>query len=116
MKNLNYLICSISDIQENFEYIFKKSGEEINDKNHSIKIYANKVVNRIMSKTKTECYLELLTPETMELLGSTKSKIAKYEDGKNASHFEINKVVLIHCNNVNNNYQQNSRVMYTFNS
>ena len=116
MKNLNYLICSISDIQENFEYIFKKSGEEINDKNHSIKMYANKVVNRIMSKTKTECYLELLTPETMELRGSTKSKIAKYEDGKNASHFEINKVVLIHCNNVNNNYQQNSRVMYTFNS
>ena len=50
----------------------------------------------------------------MELLGSTKNKIAKDEDGKNVSYFEINKVVLIHCNNVNNNYQQNSRVMYTF--
>ena len=50
----------------------------------------------------------------MELLGRTKSKITKDENGENVPHFEINEVVLIHCNIVNNNYQQNSRVMYTF--
>ena len=67
-----------------------------------------------MFKTKTECYLELLTHETMELLGSTKNKIAKDGNGKNVPHLEIAEVLLIHCNTVNNNYQQNSREMYTF--
>ena len=43
--------------------------------NSSIKIYINKIENRITLKIKTEYYLKLLTPETMKLLGSTKSKI-----------------------------------------
>ena len=67
-----------------------------------------------MFKTKTGYYLELLTHETMELLGSTKSKIAKDGNGENVPHLEIAEVLLIHCNIVNNNYQQNSRVLYTF--
>ena len=50
----------------------------------------------------------------MELLGSTKSKITKDKNGKNVLRSEITEVVLTHCNIVNNNYQQNSRVMYTF--
>ena len=50
----------------------------------------------------------------MKLLGSTKSKITKDENGENRSHLEITEVVLIHCNIVNNNYQQDSIVMYTF--
>ena len=49
----------------------------------------------------------------MKLLGSTKSKITK-KDGENVPYFEINEVVLIHCNVVNNSYQQSSRVLYTF--
>ena len=50
----------------------------------------------------------------MKLLGSTKTKITKAKNGKNVPHLEITKVVLIHCNIVTNNYQQNSRVFSTF--
>ena len=50
----------------------------------------------------------------MKLLGSTKSKITKNENGENLPYLEINEVVLIHCNIVNNDYQQDSRVLYTF--
>ena len=50
----------------------------------------------------------------MKLLGSTKSKITKDKNGENVSHLETIDVVLIHCNIVNNNYQQNSRILYTF--
>ena len=53
-------------------------------------------------------------PETIKLLGNTKSKITKDENGKNVPHLEISKVVLMHCNIVNNNYQQDSTVLYTF--
>ena len=50
----------------------------------------------------------------MKLLGSTKNKITKDKNGENVPHLEINEVVLIHCNIVNNDYQQDSRVLYTF--
>ena len=50
----------------------------------------------------------------MKLLGSTKSKIAKDKNGKNLPYLGITKVLLIHCNVVNNSYQQNSRILYTF--
>ena len=50
----------------------------------------------------------------MKLLGSTKSKITKYKSGDNVPYFEITEVVLVGCNIVNNNYQQNMRVLYTF--
>ena len=53
-------------------------------------------------------------PETMKLLGNTQSKIIKDENGENVPHLEITEVVLIHCNIVNNNYRQDSRVLYTF--
>ena len=66
---------SISDIQDYLEYILKKHGEK--KINPSIKIYINKIENRITFKIKTGYYLELLTPETMKLLGSNKSKIKK---------------------------------------
>ena len=102
----------MSDIQDYFEYILKKHGENIN--NSSIKIYMNKIENRIIFKIKSGYYLELLTPETMNLLGSTKNKITKDKNGENVPHFEITEVVLIHCNIVNNNYKQYSRVLYTF--
>ena len=59
-----------------------------------------------MLKIKTGFYLELITPETMKLLGSTKSKITKNEKGQNVPDFKITEAVLIHCNVVNNSYQQ----------
>ena len=55
-----------------------------------------------------------LTPKTMKLLGSTKNKIAKNKNGENLPQFEITEVVLVHCNIVNNDYQQDSRVLYIF--
>ena len=50
----------------------------------------------------------------MKLLGSTKSKITKDENSANVARLEITKVVLVHCNIVNNYYQQDSRVLFTF--
>ena len=70
--------------------------------------------NRIMFKIKTGYYLELLTPETMNLLGNSKSKVTKNENNENVPNLEIAEVVLVKCNIVNNNYQQNLRVSFTF--
>ena len=77
-------------------------------------IYINKIENRIAFKIKIGYYLELLTPETMKLLGSTKSKINKDENGESVPHLKITEVKLVHCNIVNNDYQQDSRALYTF--
>ena len=50
----------------------------------------------------------------MKILGNTKNKITKKKNVENVPHLEITEVVLIHCNIVNNDYQQDSRVLYTF--
>ena len=50
----------------------------------------------------------------MKLLGSTENKITKDKNSENVPHLEITEVVLVHCNIVNNDYQQDSRVLYTF--
>ena len=71
-----------------------------------------KIENRI--EIKNGHYLELLTPETMKLLGSTNSKITKDKNGENVPHLGIVEVVLVHCNLVNNDYQQNSKILHTF--
>ena len=78
----------------------KKNGEKID--NPSIRIYANKIENRIIFKIKTGYYLELLTPKTMRLLRSTENKITKYKNSENVPHLEIKEVILVHCNIVNN--------------
>ena len=103
---------SITDIQNYFQYILKKHGKNVD--NPSIIIYINKIENRITFKIKSGYYLELLTPETMKLLESTLSKINKDKNGENVPHLEVAEVVLIHCNLVNNDYQQNSRILFTF--
>ena len=69
----------ISDIQDYFEYILKKHGEKV--VNSLIRIYVNKIENKITFKIKTRPYLELLRPETMKVLGSTKIKITKDKNG-----------------------------------
>ena len=99
---------SLSDIQDYFEYITKRHDPLLGHKaetpadNPPITIYVNKTENRLMTKIKTDYDLEPLTPETMKLLGSTENKISKDKKGKNVSHLEITKVVLAHCNVVNN--------------
>ena len=65
-------------------------------------------------KLKNGYYLEFLTPETMKLLGSTESKITKDKNGKNVPHLQVPELVLVHCNLVDNDYQQSSRILYTF--
>ena len=70
--------------------------------------------NRVKFKIKTGYYLGVLDPATMKLLGSTKSKMTEDENGENMPYSEINKVILMYYNVVNNSYQQNSRVLYTF--
>ena len=50
----------------------------------------------------------------MKLLGSTENEITKNKNGENVLHLEITEVVLVHCNIANNDYQQGSRVLYTF--
>ena len=103
---------SISDIQEYFEYILKKHSESVDDP--PIEILVSKNENRITFKIKKGYYLELLTSETMKLLGSTESKITGEKNGENVPHLEVAELVLIHCNNVNNSCQRNSRILYTF--
>ena len=63
---------SISDIQDYFEYILKKNGENVD--NPSIQTYANKIENRTTFEIKNGYTLELLTKEAMKLLGSSEMK------------------------------------------
>ena len=103
---------SVSYIQDYFKYILKKHSENVD--NPSIRIYINKIENSITFKIKNGYCLELLTPKTMKLLGSAEKKINKDKNGENVPHLRIFEVVLVHCNLVNNDYQQNSRISNTF--
>ena len=103
---------SVSDIQDCFRRIIEKN-EKVAD-NPPIRIYINKIENRIILKIKEGYYLQLLTPETIEFFGSTKNLIAKNENGENVLHLAITEVILVHCNIFNNDYQQDSRALYTF--
>ena len=66
---------SVSNIQDYFEYILKKHGENIDKP--SVKIYVSKLENRITFEIKNGYSLGLLTPETMKLIGSTENEITK---------------------------------------
>ena len=103
---------NISEIQDYIEYIIKK--HETIGKNAPILIYANTINNRIVFKIKTGYKLELLSKETMKLLGSTKDITDSDKNSGNVPRPENVEVVLVHCNLVNNSYQQHSRVLFTF--
>ena len=103
---------NISAIQTYIEYIIKK--HETVAETAPILIYANKINNRIVFKIKTGYKLELLSKETMKLLGSTKDTIDADKNSENVPRLENVEVVLVHCNLVNNSYQQVSRVLFTF--
>ena len=106
---MDHILYQIFKIISN---IFKKKHNE-NIDNSSLRVYITKIENRITFKIKTAYYLELLTPETMKLLESTENKITN-KKGEKVSHLEATEGVLVHCNIVNNFYQQNSRVLYKF--
>ena len=80
----------------------------------SIQTYVNKIKNRIIFKIKNGYTLELLAKQTTKLLGSTKNKITKDKNGEIAPHLEITEVILVQCNMVNNDYQQDSQVLHIF--
>ena len=89
---MDLIPCHIFKIVLN---IYKKQHGE-NNVSPLIRIYTNKIENRITFKIKTGYYLEVLTPETMQLLGSTKSKITENKNGKNVSNLEITEGILVH--------------------
>ena len=101
---------SIADIQDYFEFIIKK--HETLTENTPVQIYPNKIKNRIVFKIKTG--YKLLSSETIKLSGSTKKDVDQDKDGEDVPKLESVEVVLVHCNLVNNNYQQASKVLFTF--
>ena len=103
---------NISEIQNYIEYIIKK--HETIGETTPILIYANTINNRIVFNIKTGYKLELLSKETMKLLGSTKDIIDADKNSENVPKLENVEVVLVHCNLVNNSYQQALRVLFTF--
>ena len=105
-------LYTIDDIQDYFEFIIKKH-ETLTD-NPPIKIYSNKIKNRIAFKIKTGYKLELLTPETMKLLGSANKVVDKDKNSANVFKLESVEVVLVHCNLVKNDYQHISKVLFSF--
>ena len=99
--------CNIEKIQNNSEYIIKKH-ETIAD-NSPVQIYVNEIRSRIVFKVKTGYKLEI-----MLLLGSSKKVIDKNKDGEIVPRSQAVEVVLVQCNLVNNNDQQESKVFFTF--
>ena len=103
---------NIPAIQNYIEYVIKKH-ETIAD-TAPILIYANKISNRIVFKIKTGYKLELLSKETMKLLGSTSNIINADKNSENVPRLANGEIVLVHCNLINISYQQASRVLFTF--
>ena len=103
---------TIDDIQDYFEFIVKKH-ETLTD-NPSIKNYSNKIKSRIVFKINNGYKLQLLTPEKMKLLGSTKNVVDKDKNSENVSKLESVEVVLVHCNLFKNDYQHVSKVLFSF--
>ena len=103
---------SIADIQDYFEFIIKKHKTLI--ENTPVQIYPIKIKNRIIFKIKTGYKLELLTPETMKMLGSTKKDVDKDKNGEILPKVESLEVLLVHCNLVKNDYQHTSKVLFSF--
>ena len=103
---------NIPEIQDYIEYIIKK--HETIAETAPIIIYANTITNIVVFKIKTGYKLELLSKETMKLLGSTRDTIDADKNSEKVPRLENVEVVLVHCNLVNNSYHQHSRVLFTF--
>ena len=82
--------------------------------NSPIQIYPNKIKNSIVFKINTAYKLELLIPETITLLGSTKKDVDSDKNSEDVPKLESFEVVLVHSNLVKNDYQQTSKVLFSF--
>ena len=114
MMNLICLMVLIKFLTFKITFEFTIKKHKTLAENPPIQTYPNKIKNRIIFKIKTGYKLELLSPETMKLLGSTKKDVDKDKDGEDVPKLESVEVVLVHCNLVNNSYQQASKVLFTF--
>ena len=103
---------SVSDIQDSFEYIIEKHETIAN--NPPDNPHVNKIENRIVFKIKTGYKLELLREKVMHLFGSSKKVTDKNKNGEFVPRLQTVEAVLVHCNLVNSNYQQTSKVLFTF--
>ena len=104
--------CSIAAFQNHFEYIIKKHETIANVS--PVLIYVNEINNRIVFKIKSGYKLELLSKETMKLLGSSADTIDGDKNSELVPKLESVDLGLVHCNLVNNSYQQASKVLFTF--
>ena len=82
--------------------------------NPPVQIYSNKIKNKIVFKIKTGYKLELLTLETMKLLGSAKKDVDSDKNSEDVPKLESVEVVLVHCNLVKNDYQHKSNALFSF--
>ena len=103
---------SIAALQNHFEYIIEK--HETIAEVFPVLIYVNEINNRIVFKTNTGYKLELLSKEKMRLLGSSADTIDSDKNSELVPKLESVDLVLVHCNLVNNSYQQASEVLFTF--
>ena len=103
---------SVSDIQDYIEDIIKK--HETLTTIPPIHVYINRINNRLLFKINDGYKLELQTPGTMKLFGSTKKLTDKTKNREKVPSVEVVKVVLVQCNLEDNEYQQKSEVLYTF--
>ena len=107
---------STSNIQDYFEFVITLT------ENPPLQTYSNKIKNRIVFKIKnrivfeikTGYKLELLSPETMTLLGSTNKYVDQDKDGEDVPKLESVEVILVHCNLVNSNYELAPKFLFTF--
>ena len=97
-------------MQDYFKYILKTHEEKKGIS--SVRIYVNKIENRITFKIKTGYHIQLLTLGTMKLPVVFKGKTTREENGGNVLHLKITEVILLHCNIFNNDYQHGSRILY----
>ena len=103
---------SIVDIQDYFQLIIRR--HENLAKGSPVQIYPNQIKNIIVFQIKSGYNLELLSPETMRLLESTKKDVNKDKDDENVPKLESVEVVLLHCNLVKNDYRDISKVLFIF--
>ena len=103
---------SIAALQSYFEYIIKKHETIANVS--PVLIYVNEINNRIVFKIKSGYKLELLSKERMRLLGNLSDTIDGDKNSELVPKLESVDLVLVHCNLVNNSYQQASKVLFTF--
>ena len=103
---------SIAALQNYFEHIIEK--HETIAKVSPVLVYVNEINNRIAFKIKSGYKLELLSKETMKLLGSSTDTIDGDKNSELVPKLESVDLVLVHCNLVNNSYQQASKVLFTF--